>query len=329
MASTVKVLVIGGCGFVGSQLVELLVTQTQHEISILDNNLAGPSCTDNVSTFKADIRDIEAVQKIIPRFDIVVHLAGIVGVPACSVDEQFSFDVNVTGTQNIVRSLRPDAKIIFTSSTSAYGNKVNQVVTEQSQLTPLTNYGLHKLYNETEIIRHTKKYIIVRPATAFGISQRTRLDVLPNTLIYDALTQPVIRIFEPSVIRPFIHVYDFASILLYAINDNMPWENIYNIGDAKLTMQKGDLAKRIAALAEVEVDIISGQDPDQRNYSVSFQKLYNTGFKFGNYSVGTDALTVAFNQIKDKIEDIKANYSSYNTPHHVKEYLKKYGSNAY
>jgi nucleoside-diphosphate-sugar epimerase len=320
-----RILVTGGCGFVGSQLVQLLIQHTDHTVHILDNELSGPNRNPAVYLITTDIRDKAAMHQLIPSYDIVVHLAGIVGVPACSVDEQFAFDVNVTGTQNIVRSLRSDAKIIFTSSTSAYGNKVNELVTEESTLTPLTNYGLHKLYGETEIKRHIDNYIIVRPATAFGISQRTRLDVLPNTLIFDALTKPRIDIFEPRVIRPFIHVYDFARVLLFAVQNKMPWKNVYNIGDSNLTMQKGDLARKIAKMANTEVVLMEGNDPDKRNYDVSFQKLYNTGF----YSAYIDALPIAFGQIRDNLEEIKANYSSYNTPYHVKEYLRIYGNTSY
>ncbi len=316
-----NVLVTGGCGFVGSQLVELLTQHNDLNITILDNELAGKNPNPTVQMLKADIRDTAAMHVIIPMFDIVVHLAGIVGVPACTVDEQFAFDVNVHGTENIARNLRADARIIFTSSTSAYGNRVNELVIEETTLTPLTNYGLHKLYNETEIQRNTDDYIILRPATAFGLSKRTRLDVLPNTLIYDALTNPVIRIFEPRVIRPFIHVHDFARILEYAVCDNMPWRNVYNIGDRSLTMQKGVLAEGIAQLANVEMVIVDGADPDKRNYDVSFDKLYDTGFKF----TPDNRLERAFYQIQQNIEEIKAHYSSYNTPHHVKEFLR--GSN--
>jgi len=316
-----KILVTGGNGFVGSAVVKQLKEEANHDIAVLDNLMSGANIHPDVYLYHEDIRDEFRMSQIIPEFDLVIHLAGIVGVPACSVDEQFAFDVNVVGTQNIVRNLKPGAKIIFTSSTSSYGNKVNQLVTEETSLTPLTNYGLHKLYNETEITRHTNDYIIVRPATAFGMSLRTRLDVLPNTLIYDSLTLPHLKIFEPHVIRPFIHVYDFARVLVYAANGNMPWTEIYNIGDPNLTMQKGELATEIASYARTSIEYVTGNDPDQRNYNVSFDKLLATGFTFGNF-----ALRHAFTQVEDNFDVIRKNYDQYNTPYNVRKYIKEYGT---
>lgn len=317
-----RILVTGGNGFVGSAVISQLARQPHEHIAVLDNLMSGSNAHPDIYLYHDDIRDAFRMSQIIPDYDLVIHLAGVVGVPACAVDEQFAFDVNVTGTQNIVRNLKPGAKIIFTSSTSSYGNKVNQLVTEETTLTPLTNYGLHKLYNETEVIRNTNNYIIVRPATAFGMSLRTRLDVLPNTLIYDALTQPKLRVFEPHVIRPFIHVHDFARVLVYAANDNMPWGEIYNIGDPHLTMSKGELATKIAKSArDTHIEYVDGADPDQRNYNVSFDKLLATGFKFP-----TSALQYAFEQIESNLDIIKENPERYNTPYNVKEYIKEYGN---
>lgn len=318
-----NILITGGCGFVGSRLAQQLHKRHTWNTTILDNLMTGENPNPDIRLIRGDIRDTYLMKNIVPQFDTIVHLAAIVGVPACSVDEQFAFDVNVIGTQNIARNLAQGARIIFASSTSAYGNKINELVTEETTLSPLTNYGLHKLYNETEIRNQTKSHIIVRPATAFGLSQRSRIDVLPNTLIYTALTQNAITLFEPDVIRPFIHVYDFARVLEYAIDGHMPF-GIYNIGDPHLTMTKQQLAESIAQMSGVEIVSMSGSDPDKRNYNMSFDKLLVTGFEFNDM-----ALRGAFIQIYEELDNIKAHYDEYNAPFHVKEYLRKYGNNCY
>lgn len=314
-----KILVIGGCGFVGTEVVRLLKQQDAN-VTVLDNMMVGEPPV-NTKFILSDIRDAYSMGKIIPEYDVIVHLAGIVGVPACSVEEQFAFDVNVVGTQNVVRSMGSDSRIIFTSSTSSYGRKVNEIVTEESKLEPLTNYGLHKLYNETEIRRRASQYIIFRPATAFGASARIRLDVLPNTLTFEALTTKKIKVFEPHVIRPFIHVQDFARVIVHAINGNMPWNNIYNMGDPSLTMEKIDLARVIGKLTNADVQLMEGSDPDKRNYDVSFDKLMATKFEFL-----PNAIKRAVLQLENRIHYLQEYQAECNTPSHVKEYLRKYGS---
>lgn len=314
------ILIIGGLGFVGTQLCRELQS-TPLSFDILDNYMSGAIDTPH-HTIDADIRDRKALFSIIPQYKTIVHLAGIVGAPACSLDEKLSQHINVIGTRNIIDAIREGQRLIFISSTSSYG-KQSGIVTEETPLAPLTNYGVHKALSEDDI---ALKYlsspwfhsIILRPATAFGVSDRIRVDLLPNTLAYIAATTGIIDLFEPHVIRPFIHVADFARVIVHALLDHMPWDTVYNIGDPALTMTKAELARYITKYCNADLIVREGTDPDQRNYDVSFDRLLATGFQFT-----TGALQLGISQILENKVYIQQNYDRCCTPFSTQQFILK------
>lgn len=313
------VLLIGGLGFVGTQVCQELES-TNLTFDIFDNYMSGPIETQH-HVINADIRDREALFSVIPHYKTIVHLAGIVGAPACSLDEELSYTINVKGTQNILGAMDTKQRLIFISSTSAYG-KQHTLVTEDTPLVPLTNYGEHKAQSELDILASDIKHIIVRPATAFGTSKRIRVDLLPNTLAYIAATKGEIDLFEPEVIRPFIHVKDFARVLVYALQGKMPWNTVYNIGDPALTMRKCDLAAYITSVCNARLTLREGTDPDQRNYDVSFERLLNTEFTFTE-----NALLHGITQILNASNYIQSHYEQCCTPFSTQQFILKEATN--
>ena len=310
-----KVLITGGFGFVGSQLLTLM--PERYEVTVLDNLLSGDDIP-KVRYIDADIRDQNRIATIIPKFDTIIHLAGIVGEPACIINPAFSYEVNVIGTRNILQAMSKDQRIIFTSSTSIYGERPNEVVTEESIPIPINNYARHKYQSEQDIQRLCENYIILRPVTAFGISDRIRLDLLVNTLIYNALSYQEIEIFEPQIMRPIIHVADFARILLYALDNKLENNQVYNIGDPAYTMNKFNLAVQIAILTGAKVIVKEGKSLDPRNYTVSSQKLLETGFKFGQ-----NRLELAILQMKQVQYKIADSPMAFSTPYKVRLFLER------
>ncbi len=318
-----RVLIIGGFGFVGSQLLQLLERRNDLSLHVMDNGLSGGRLYGDYIYYKMDIRD-RRLQYMIPGFDIIVHLAGIVGEPACLIDHNYAYDVNVNGTYNILNAMTDNQRIIFTSSSSVYGNKPNQIVFEDTTPLPINNYGLHKVLAENAIVSCGKEYIILRPATAFGISRRTRMDLLVNSLIYDALSYQRLEIYEPNTMRPIIHVLDFARILVEAIDGRLPANNVYNIADPNYNMTKLQLAETIALMCGAKVSLGLGTNLDPRNYDLCIDKLLATGFKF---EVGR--MKKAITQIKGIQYEIAGNRSQYTTPHKVEQYIAKNGKEGY
>lgn len=314
-----NILITGGFGFVGSKLLDLLSLRTDIHVTVIDNLLSGAALnTKNVHFIESDIRNRNVMDKLIPQFDTIVHLAAIVGEPACVIDPEFAYEVNVLGTQNILDAMTQKQRIIFTSTSSVYGNRPNERVTEKSTPIPVNNYARYKYTSENDIIVSDKEYIILRPVTAFGTTQRIRLDLLVNTLIYNAITTGIIEVYEPTVMRPIIHVIDFARILAGAILGRLPYNEIYNIGDLSYNMTKIELATKIADLCGAEIIQKEEQSLDPRNYDVAFDKLIDTGFKF-EYN----RLEQAVKQIYHVQDEITANEKSFSTPYKVKLFLKR------
>lgn len=315
-----RILVTGGLGFVGSELLPLLY---KHDIIVLDNLLSNPNIStilkglSNITLVEGDIRDSRLVCHLMNDVDTIVHLAGIVGFPACDIDTDFSYSVNVIGTDTLLAHVHKDQHFIFMSSTSSYGDKNNlPIITEDTPLEPLTSYGEHKKLGELLVSDLSSNFTIFRPATSFGVSKQIRVDLLPNTLAYNALTNGIIDIYEPESMRTFIHVHDFARAIQHVIENNIC--GIYNIGNPELTVSKGALAITIGELAQVPVMLrTDASDPDKRNYVISFDKFENTGFKC------YDKFDLGFRQIKDNLEKIQADFGRYTTPEHVRRFLKR------
>jgi nucleoside-diphosphate-sugar epimerase len=311
-----KILITGGFGFVGSKLLDILTNRYDLDITVIDNLLSGDNLNYKVHFIEGDIRNRNVMDKLIPQFDTIIHLAAIVGEPACIINPDFAYNINVQGTRNILSAMTKHQRIIFTSTSSVYGNRPNELVTEESIPLPINNYAQHKYISELDIQYSGKDYIILRPVTAFGITQRIRLDLLVNTLIYEGLSYGRIEVFEPSIMRPIIHVNDFARIIAGALFDILPYNQVYNIGDPFYTMTKLQLAKEIAMLTGATVIEKDGKSLDPRNYDVSFQKLMDTDFVFiGN------RLSLAVSQIKSVQYTIAENPKSFSTPYRVEQFL--------
>ena len=276
------ILVTGGAGFVGSRLVPFLL-ERGYKVKVLDNLMYNQSSLlnylleENFEFIKGDITDELKVKKSLENVDFIIHLAAIVGAPRCEKDPELAIKVNLNGAE-VINRLRENIPIIFPSTGSVYG-KLTEICTENSPVNPLSIYGKTK-YEAEEIIKKSENYIIFRPATAFGVSQRMRTDLLINDFVYQALKLKYLTIFEGDAKRTFIHVSDFAKAIIYAIeNFNHLKNDIYNLGNETLNYTKEEIAKKIAEITNCTIIKSEfGTDPDQRDYEVSYEKLRKKGF---------------------------------------------------
>jgi len=317
-----KLLITGGLGYIGTHVLGMLGKRRDIHTTVFDNLMQNQQPKQiarrypNIILKAGDIRDRAYVQHIVKDFDIVLHMAAIVGTPACKINPQFAFDINVIGTHNIITSMSENQRLVLLSSTSAYGDKENQTVTEDTSLDPLTEYGVHKKANEISHKLYGKaKTLIVRPATAFGPSEHMRLDILPNTLIFSALDKGRIDLFQANVTRTFIHVEDLARALIYGIDGHFGWDTSYNIGDPKYTMSKGDMARAISKLTKANITTFKGEDPDKRNYIIDFSKMLSAGFH------PKKTLASAVTAIRGMMPALSLDPESYSTASRVEMYL--------
>ena len=281
-----NILIIGGAGYIGSKLVKHLL-ENKYKVTVFDRLLFGAdhllhySNDKNFIFIKGDIRKLEDLEKLnISQYDYVVHLASIVGYPACRSNPELAKQTNIDGTKNILKVIGPDKPLIYASTGSNYGHK-EEIVDENSTLNPLSLYAETKVMNENTIQKRNN-YIIYRFATAFGSSPRMRLDLLVNDFSYKAIKEGYLVVYEKYHQRSFIHVEDIALSILFGIKnfDNMK-NDVYNVGDDNMNYSKEEICNILKnKIKNLYVHYAEfDKDADQRNYIVSYKKIQNKGFK--------------------------------------------------
>jgi len=279
-----NILVTGGAGYVGTVLTEMLLKKG-FRVRVLDSlrfggmNLIPFFSNKNFEFIKGDIRNKKDIEKSLRDVDLVIHLAAVVGFPACRKDPELSEDINVYGTKMLVNALKSKVPIIFASTNSVYGKVTDKVCTEKTPLKPLSEYGEQKARAEKLIIKN-KKYIIFRFATAFGASPRMRLDIMPNDFVYKAVKDKSLIVYEKNFMRTFIHVRDMARSFIFAIENYKKMKNeIYNVGDNKNNLSKEDVCLMIKKKVDYYLHFAEiNKDLEERNYLVSYEKLAKVGF---------------------------------------------------
>ena len=226
---------------------------------------------------KGDIRNTKDLKKALKDIDFVIHLAAIVGYPACKARPDLAHEVNYLATKKLVKNCK--VPIIFPSSGSNYGH-VDGICTEETELSPLTEYSETKAKCE-DILRKYSDYVIYRFSTGFGISPRPRLDLLVNNFLIRAMREKELIVFEKDYWRSFIHVKDMARSLIFAMeNFDKMNQQTYNVGCSKLCLTKEQVALKIKEYVKFYLKFAEfGTDPDKRNYKVSFKKIKALGFK--------------------------------------------------
>ncbi len=273
-----NITILGGAGFIGSRLSQILLNEG-HNVKIIDTFIWGFDSIlslinyDNFYCIKQDIRDPNLN---LDDADIVILLAAVVGYPSCDRHPDLAWDININGTQNVVNQCL-NKKIIFASTGSVYG-ELNQICTEEIEPNPISLYSETKLKGE-EIVSQIEG-VSLRPATAFGVSNRLRTDLLVNDFVKTILKENKLTLFEGHFKRTFLSAYDLARGFKFAIDnyDKLKGSS-WNLGDERLNYTKLEIAQIIKTKIDYEL-IISNlkHDQDGRNYFVDYSKIKNLGF---------------------------------------------------
>jgi nucleoside-diphosphate-sugar epimerase len=280
-----RILVTGGAGYVGSAMIPMLL-EKGHKVRVLDSLKFGGQgllpCTSSrdFELSKGDVCDENALSKALEGMDAVIHLAAIVGYPACKKEPQVAQATNVDGTMNLLRQRRRDQKILFASTGSIYGSIPDYICNEDTPRAPITLYGETKAKAE-EAILDSGNSVAYRFATAFGVSNRMRLDLMPNDFTYQAVKNRNLIVYEGGFKRTFVHVRDMARSFMFALeNWDSVKDDVYNVGHESMNFTKEDVARKIMKFVDYYLHFAEvGKDDDQRNYEVSYEKIRRKGFE--------------------------------------------------
>ncbi|MDB2532690.1 SDR family oxidoreductase [Candidatus Actinomarina sp.] len=291
-----KILVVGGAGYVGGGIVDKLVPN--HEVTVYDSLVYETSYRKEVNFIYGDIRDHKKLNSILNNYDSVIWLAALVGDGACSINPSLTQEINAESVKNLTKNY--SGRIVFLSTCSVYGAQEG-VLSEDSSTNPLSEYASSKLIAEKYL--EDSNVIIFRLGTLFGISDqysRIRLDLVVNILVTKALMENKMSVFGGDQWRPLLHVNDVANAIDVTIETQV--NGIFNLHyqNFKIVEIAEEIAKKITTAKIIKTPL---EFQDARNYQVTSEKLHReTGFKAEvDLKVGIDEIyeLISKNRIKD------------------------------
>ena len=286
------VLVTGGAGYVGSVVVDELL-ERGHRVRALDILLHGgvPSLLQSWGNqrfefVKGDVRDPATRRRALEGVSAVVHLAAIVGDPACARQPELAREVNLEATKALLADAEEAGveRFLFASTCSNYGRMNNgDLADETVELKPVSLYAETKVEAEAEVLgRRGLAPTCLRFATVYGTSPRMRFDLTVNEFTRDLAVLDELVIFGEQFWRPYVHVRDAAAAIALVLESpvELVAGEVFNVGDTGENYRKLDLVEILRErFPDGKVDFVH-KDEDPRDYRVSFEKFATrTGFR--------------------------------------------------
>ncbi len=301
----------------GSMLAPLLLA-AGHQVRMLDclayggESLLGIWCHPEFEFLRGDIRDRMAVRTAVSGRDAVVHLAAMVGDPACARQPDLARATNLDASLALIEESQHAGvgRFIFASTCSNYGKMKDpsHYVDEDSELRPVSLYAETKVAVEIALLRSGRKNgwcpTPLRFSTLYGVSPRMRFDLTVNEFTLEMLTKRHLKVFGEQFWRPYVHVCDAARAIQLVLDS--PAESVggcvFNVGATDQNFRKQQLVEMIRPYApDALVEFVHKNDEDPRDYRVSFARITNQlGFKITRtvvYGIGEVARLVEENVV--------------------------------
>lgn len=282
-----KILVTGGAGYLGSVLVTQLLAKG-HAVRVLDRLMYGRGPLANVEkngSFELIAEDLcsrDATSCALQGMDAIVHLAAIVGDPACSRNPEFARAVNLDASMQLIELAGRSEiqRFIFASTCSNYGRipESSAAVNEDFELEPMSLYAETKVAVERKLIgkaRHSFIPTVLRFATLYGMSPRMRFDLTVNEFTQSLFLERRLVVYGEQLWRPYVHVSDAARAIarVLATPADAVRERVFNVGDTHENYRKSDLIRIILdRVGQADIKYVQ-QAKDPRNYRVSCARI--------------------------------------------------------
>jgi len=283
-----KVLVTGGAGYVGSTLVRILL-RNNYSVRVIDrldfsgDSLIGIYNHPNFEFIKGDLREEEIIDGVLENIDHIVHLAAIVGDPACAEQPEEARSINWKASKMLYDKAINQGSIdrfIFGSTCSNYG-KMNgeKFMDENSELRPVSLYAELKVKFEKYLLNSNTGNNLtptsLRFATAYGLSPRPRFDLTVNDFTRHLYSGKELVIYGRQFWRPYCHVYDIGRAILKVLESsakNVDHE-VFGVGDTEENYQKDMIVEELLNFfPEADIKYVQKED-DPRDYRVDFSKI--------------------------------------------------------
>jgi nucleoside-diphosphate-sugar epimerase len=291
----VRILVTGGCGYIGSSLIpQLLDDDRVREVVVFDSlragspaNLAG-TIADRLTFQRGDVREYGDVESAVRGTDVVIHLAAITGASSTHEREAETFAVNRDGTENVLTAAgKFDVEnVVFASSCNNYGRATSTDIDEETSQNPLNPYAESKVAAEELLTQAVEEYgfnaTALRMSTNYGWAPGIRFNLVVNHFVFRGLTGRPLTVYgDGSNWRPFIHVHDAARAYAHAALNPDQWtQQVYNVGANSANYRISEIAEIINEELGSDLDITYLEDKHPGpSYHVNFDRLGETGFE--------------------------------------------------
>ncbi|SVC57108.1 uncharacterized protein METZ01_LOCUS309962, partial [marine metagenome] len=286
---TKSVLVTGGAGYIGS-VVSRYLLHKGYKVRVMDSLIHGGQALlglyheNNFDFVCGDVREDTDITNSLEGIDCVVHLAAIVGDPACARQPDIARAVNLDGSMRLFQMAQNMgvSRFVFASTCSNYGKMIDtsDYVNEDSELRPISLYAENKVSVENMLLdvsqSNSISTTVLRLATAFGVSPRMRFDLTVNEFTMEIMVNQALMIYGEQFWRPYVHVRDIARAidLVLGLAIDRVGGKVFNVGDTAQNYRKGEVVDLICSIVNnaAEIEYVEKEE-DPRDYRVSFERI--------------------------------------------------------